>query len=77
VTIRVSDTGIGISSDEQQKLFQKFYRVKNKDTEMITGTGLGLWISAQITKAMNGKISIESIKGKGTDIIISFPKASI
>jgi signal transduction histidine kinase len=76
VTIRVSDTGIGISSDEQQKLFQKFYRVKNKDTEMITGTGLGLWISAQITKAMNGKISIESIKGKGTDIIISFPKAS-
>lgn len=73
VTIRVSDTGMGISAEDQQKLFQKFFRVKNQETEKITGTGLGLWITIQIVKAMKGTISVESIKGKGTDFIVSFP----
>ena len=73
LSIRVSDTGMGISAEEQQKLFQKFYRVKNAETREITGTGLGLWITAQIVKTMKGTISVESIKGKGTDFIVSFP----
>lgn len=73
VTIRVSDTGMGISAEDQQKLFQKFFRVKNQETEKITGTGLGLWITTQIVKAMKGTISVESIKGKGTDFIVQFP----
>lgn len=73
VTIRVSDTGMGISAEDQQKLFQKFFRVKNEETQKITGTGLGLWITTQIVKAMNGTISVESIKGKGTDFIVAFP----
>ncbi len=76
VTIRVSDTGMGISAEDQQKLFQKFFRVKNQETEKITGTGLGLWITTQIVNAMKGTISVESIKGKGTDFIVSFPIAS-
>jgi len=75
LSIRVSDTGMGISAEEQQKLFQKFYRVKNVETREITGTGLGLWIVAQIVKTMKGVISVESIKGKGTDFIVSFPVA--
>lgn len=75
LSIRVSDTGMGISAEEQQKLFQKFYRVKNVETREITGTGLGLWITAQIVKTMKGVISVESIKGKGTDFIVSFPVA--
>jgi signal transduction histidine kinase len=75
VTIRVSDTGMGISAEDQQKLFQKFFRVKNEETQMITGTGLGLWITTQIVKAMKGMISVESIKGKGTDFIVTFPVA--
>lgn len=73
VIVRVSDTGIGISSEEQKQLFQKFYRVKNKETQDIRGTGLGLWITQQILAAMNGGVSVESIKGKGTDFIITFP----
>jgi signal transduction histidine kinase len=73
LSVRVSDTGMGISAEEQQKLFQKFYRVKNAETREITGTGLGLWITAQIVKTMKGTISVESIKGKGTDFIVSFP----
>jgi signal transduction histidine kinase len=75
VMIRVSDTGMGISAEDQQKLFQKFFRVKNEETQKITGTGLGLWITTQIVKAMKGTISVESIKGKGTDFIVQFPIA--
>ena len=70
--LRISDTGVGISADEQKKLFQKFYRVKNKDTEGISGTGLGLWITAEILRKMGGMISVESIQGKGTDFIVTF-----
>jgi signal transduction histidine kinase len=73
--IRVSDTGIGISAEEQQKLFQKFYRVRNEETSRIQGTGLGLWITNQMVQAMKGVITIESIKGKGTDMIVRFPLA--
>jgi signal transduction histidine kinase len=71
--IRVSDTGIGMCAEDQKKLFQKFYRIKSKETEGITGTGLGLWITAQIVEKMNGIISVESIQGKGTDFVVIFP----
>ena len=71
--IRVSDTGIGISAEDQKKLFTRFYRVKSRETDSIRGTGLGLWITRNIINQMNGNISVESIKGKGTDFIISFP----
>ncbi len=75
VVIRVSDTGMGISAADQQKLFQKFFRVKNEATQLITGTGLGLWITAQMVKTMKGTLVVESIQGKGTDFILSFPIA--
>lgn len=76
VSIRVRDTGIGISAEDQKRLFGKFHRVRSKETEDIRGTGLGLWITAQIISGMNGKISVESIKGKGSDFILSFPVAT-
>ncbi len=72
---RVSDTGLGISAEAQQKLFSKFFRVKTKETSTITGTGLGLWITAEIVRQMHGVISVESIEGKGSDFIVRFPKA--
>ena len=51
----------------------EFYRIRNKDTENIRGTGLGLWITAQIIKEMKGDISVESIKGVGSHFVLSFP----
>lgn len=75
VSIRVRDTGIGISAEDQKQLFRKFHRVRSKETEDIRGTGLGLWITAQIVSGMGGSISVESIKGKGSDFILSFPVA--
>lgn len=73
VVIRISDTGMGISAEDQKKIFQKFFRIKNEETAHIMGTGLGLWITQEIVRNMNGTIAIESIKGKGTDFIVSFP----
>jgi len=74
VEIRVSDSGIGMSSEEQKNLFQKFYRVKNQETREVRGTGLGLWITKQIVELMNGKINVESIKDVGTHFIVTFPQ---
>jgi len=71
--VRVSDTGIGMSAEEKERLFEKFYRIRTKETEDIRGTGLGLWITAQLVKEMNGSISVESIKGVGSHFIVSFP----
>ncbi len=73
--ITVADTGIGISSEEQKNLFQKFYRVKNEKTKAILGTGLGLWITAETVRRMRGRISVESIEGVGTHFTIHLPLA--
>ena len=64
---------MGISSEDQKHLFEKFFRVKSVETSRIQGTGLGLWITHRIVAEMGGSISVESIKGKGTDFIVSFP----
>lgn len=73
VFIRVSDTGLGISAEDQKRLFEKFFRIKNADTAKIQGTGLGLWITREMILTMKGEISVESIQGKGTDFVVSFP----
>ncbi len=71
--IEIKDTGIGISAEDQTRLFEKFYRVKSKETAGIPGTGLGLWITKQLTEKMGGKIFLESIEKVGTKFVIIFP----
>ena len=73
LSVRVSDTGIGMTEHDREHLFERFYRIKSKETREIRGTGLGLWISKMMIEKMGGTISVESIKGKGSDFIISFP----
>lgn len=72
--IRVKDTGMGISADDQQKLFAPFFRVESTDVSKITGTGLGMWITKELVDLMGAKIGVESIKGVGTHVVIVFPK---
>ncbi|MBI2052642.1 MAG: HAMP domain-containing histidine kinase [Candidatus Ryanbacteria bacterium] len=74
VTVRIRDTGLGISAEEQKRLFQKFYRIKSPETRDIRGTGLGLWIARELTLRMNGSLSVESILGVGSSFIVSFPQ---
>lgn len=73
--ITVADTGIGISSEDQVNLFQKFYRVQTDRTKNIIGTGLGLWITLEIVKRMKGKITVESIEGVGSHFIVQLSLA--
>lgn len=71
--IEVKDTGFGISAENQQRLFERFYRVKTRETADIPGTGLGLWISKKLCETMGGKIFIESMKDVGTKFTVVFP----
>lgn len=73
ITIMVKDTGIGIPAIEMQNLFSKFYRIKDKQSEGVVGTGLGLWITRQTVEALGGKIYAESIYGTGTSMIFTLP----
>ncbi|MCK5332518.1 HAMP domain-containing histidine kinase [Candidatus Parcubacteria bacterium] len=68
--IKIIDTGIGMSAEDQKNLFEKFHRVQNEKTCKITGTGLGLWITKKIVELMNGKIYIESMEGIGTQVTV-------
>lgn len=73
--ITVADTGLGISAEDQKKLFQKFSRIQNEETRTITGTGLGLWITHELAIRMNGTISVESITGVGSHFTLHLPVA--
>lgn len=73
LVLTIKDTGIGMTSKEREHLFEKFYRVKNKKTEDVIGTGLGLWITKQIIELMKGTIMIDSMEGVGTQVTLEFP----
>lgn len=75
ILITVADTGIGISAEDQKKLFQKFSRIQNEKTKNIIGTGLGLWITFELVKKMNGSVSVESIEGVGSHFTVHLPRA--
>jgi len=74
VSIKVSDSGIGIPAEDISHLFQKFYRVDNTDTREIGGTGLGLYLSRRLIESMDGHLDVESTYGKGSTFIIDLPR---
>ncbi len=71
LNIRVTDNGIGIPADEQQHLFEPFFRASNVSD--VSGTGLGLNIVKRYTELMNGTVTVKSIPKKGTAFILEFP----
>ena len=75
--IRVADTGIGIALDDQVRLFEKFYRVKRRDTVGIRGTGLGLAIVKSIVERHGGKVWVESELDRGSTFYIILPLGEI
>lgn len=72
-TIRVADTGIGITPDEQVRLFEKFYRTKRGNKSGAPGTGLGLAIVKSIVERHDGKVWVESEPDQGSAFYINLP----
>ena len=73
----VKDTGIGISAEQQQRLFKPFEQADGSISRRFGGTGLGLVISKQIVELMNGEISVESTEGRGTSFIFTIRAATV
>ena len=69
----VEDTGFGISKEDQEKIFTRFYRVKDENTRKIHGTGLGLPIVKSIVEAHHGGIRVQSSPGKGSTFTVHIP----
>ena len=74
ITVSIRDTGIGIPEEEIPHIFDRFHRVNKKESKKLGGTGLGLAITQWIINAHNGKISVRSSVGSGSDFIITFPR---
>jgi PAS domain S-box-containing protein len=73
IWLEVRDTGIGIDPDDQERLFNKFFRTRAATKASIQGTGLGLAISKAIIQAHGGSIQVESVEGEGTTFRVELP----
>ncbi|APF20427.1 response regulator receiver sensor signal transduction histidine kinase [Caldithrix abyssi DSM 13497] len=73
VIIQVSDTGIGMTPEEQSRLFQEFVRIKNEQTRNVLGSGLGLSIVKKIAQLYNGTVSVKSEKNVGSTFTVALP----
>jgi len=73
MTVRVEDSGIGISIEDQSRIFERFCRANDERIESISGTGLGLAISQEIAKMHGGQILVESELDQGSTFILTIP----
>jgi two-component system phosphate regulon sensor histidine kinase PhoR len=71
--IAVRDTGIGIKPDDQERVFERFYRVDKARSRELGGTGLGLSIVKHLAQSMNGNVAVESEVGKGSTFTVELP----
>ncbi|MEA9998052.1 MULTISPECIES: sensor histidine kinase [unclassified Cryobacterium] len=75
--LRISDTGRGMTAEEQTKLFDRFYRADSVRNSSVHGTGLGLSISRDIMRKHGGDLRLESTKGKGSVVVFTLPLTSV
>lgn len=74
IHIVVKDTGVGIPKEDQDRVFERFYRVDKSHSKEIGGTGLGLSIVKHAVGALKGSVILRSEEGNGTEITLRFPK---
>lgn len=75
IVIAITDNGIGIRKEDQQHIFENFYRVSTGDRHDVKGFGIGLSYVYKVIKAHKGKITVSSTPGKGTTFFIQLPTA--
>lgn len=73
VFLSVSDTGIGIPEDEQDRVFEKLHRARNAQALVADGTGLGLYVVKTVIEKAGGGVTFESKEGKGTTFYVTIP----
>ena len=73
IVITVTDSGMGIKADELNKIFEKYKQSGNKSLRGGAGTGLGLYIVKQIVEAHGGEVTVASIEGVGTSMVLKLP----
>ncbi len=71
--LRVSDTGIGIPEEDQETIFERFYRVDKSRSRETGGTGLGLAIAKHAAAFHHGNLTVKSVLGKGSTFEATFP----
>jgi signal transduction histidine kinase len=76
VDITVRDTGIGIPREKLEVIFEPFVQVRADLTRTAEGTGLGLAISRDLAEAMNGTLTVESVKGEGSTFSLTLPRVA-
>ncbi|MGH8888825.1 MAG: ATP-binding protein [Acidothermaceae bacterium] len=74
ITIRVSDTGIGIAAEHIERLFVPFDRL-GAENSSVEGTGVGLSLSLRLVQAMHGDLTVESTRGEGSTFVVTLPRA--
>jgi signal transduction histidine kinase len=74
VNFLVSDTGVGVSEDHLEKIFEPFWQVEHTTTRRAGGTGLGLAVTRQFVDLLSGKIDVSSELGRGSTFIVSIPR---
>jgi signal transduction histidine kinase len=75
VSFAVTDEGLGVPLSEHGRIFEKFYRLDPELTRGVGGTGLGLYISRELARRMNGRISVVSKDGEGSTFRVDLPVA--
>jgi signal transduction histidine kinase len=73
VTVYVRDQGVGLSEQDQERIFDRFYRVDGALSRKTQGTGLGLYLSKSIVEAHGGQMSVDSQPGHGSTFYFSLP----
>jgi two-component system phosphate regulon sensor histidine kinase PhoR len=76
VILRISDTGIGIPREDQERIFERFYRVDASRSRALGGTGLGLSIVKHLVLSLGGRIDLDSRVGRGSTFTVTIPSAS-
>jgi signal transduction histidine kinase len=77
VRFTVTDEGLGIPAGEQRRIFEKFHRLDPNQTRGVGGTGLGLYISDELVRLMQGQIWVTSEVGKGSSFAVELPRADL
>jgi two-component system phosphate regulon sensor histidine kinase PhoR len=71
--VAIRDKGVGISEEEQDRIFDTFYRSENEQLQNVSGVGLGLTITSHIVKAHKGRITLKSKPDSGSTFTLLFP----